>query len=94
MKNKYQRMTKEEKKALIIEYKKDSFGSAMIKRLTRLLIIGILSYAYAIFLVVTAENIWHYISASGLLIAGCVFIIGSLKLKIKNLNTFAIKKIK
>jgi hypothetical protein len=92
MKNKYQRMTKKEKKELIAEYKKTEKGNYLLKKLNNVIIIGVISYFYAIFLIITADNIWNYISAAGLLIAGCIFIIASLKLRIKNLNKFAIKK--
>ena len=47
---------------------------------------------YAIYLIITSENIWNYISAGMLLLAGCIFIVASIKLRIKNLNKFAIKK--
>ena len=92
MKNKYQRMSKEEKKNLIIEYKKTEKGKYLMEKLRNLLIIGILSYIYSFYLIITAENVWNYIAASSLLLAGCVFIVASLKLRIKNLNKFAIKK--
>ena len=92
MKNKYQRMSKEEKKNLIIEYKKTEKGKYLMEKLRNLLIIGILSYIYSFYLIITAENVWDYIAASSLLLAGCVFIVASLKLRIKKLNKFAIKK--
>ncbi len=92
MKTKYQRMTKEEKKILIKEYKNTEKGLYMLNKLRNLLIIGFLSYAYSIYLIITAKNIWNYVSAVTLLIAGCVFTVASLKLKSKNLNKFAIKR--
>ena len=92
MKNKYQRMTKEEKKQLIKEYKSTEKGAYLMSKLKNVLVCGILSYIYAVYLIITAENIWSYIGAGGLLIAGCVFIVGSIKLRGKNLNQYAIKK--
>lgn len=92
MKNKYQRMSKEEKKELINEYKKTEKGKYLLGKLRNVLICGVLSYIYAVYLIITAENIWSYIGAGGLLIAGCIFIVGSIKLRGKNLNKFAIKK--
>lgn len=94
MKTKYQRMKKEEKKKLLEEYKKTEKGKYVMAKLRNVIIIGILSYIYAIYLLLTAskENIWTYISAGSLLIAGCIFIVASLKLKQKSLNYFAIKK--
>ncbi len=92
MKNKYQRMTKDEKKKLINDYKKTEKGNYLLKKLRNLIVIGVLSYFYAIYLIITSENIWNYISAGMLLLAGCIFIVASIKLRIKNLNKFAIKK--
>lgn len=84
-------MTKEEKKQLINKYKSTEKGKYLMDKLRNVLICGILSYIYAVYLIITAENIWNYIGAVGLLIAGCVFIVGSIKLRGKNLNKFAIK---
>lgn len=92
MKNKYQRMIKEEKKKIINEYKNTEKGKYLLDKLRNLIIIGVLSYFYAIYLIITAENVWNYIVAGSLLLAGCIFIIASLKLRIKNLNKFAINK--
>ena len=92
MKNKYQRMSKEEKKKLIIEYKNTEKGKYMVQKLRNLIIIGVISYFYAIYLILSSKNIWNYISAGMLLVAGCIFIVASVKLKNKNLNKFAIKK--
>ena len=92
MKNKYQRMSKEEKKKLIIEYKNTEKGKYMMQKLRNLIIIGVISYFYAIYLILSSKNIWNYISAGMLLAAGCIFIVASVKLKNKNLNKFAIKK--
>jgi len=92
VKNKYQRMSKDEKKELIKEYKATEKGAYIMNKLRNVLICGILSYIYAVYLIITAENIWNYIGAGGLLIAGCVFIVGSIKLCGKNLNKYAIKK--
>ena len=92
MKNKYQRMSKDEKKALIKEYKNTEKGKYILGKIRNVLIYGIISYIYAVYLIITAENIWSYIGAGSLLIAGCIFIVGSIKLRSKNLNQYAIKK--
>ena len=44
MKNKYQRMSKKEKKKLIIEYKNTEKGKYMMQKLRNLIIIGVISY--------------------------------------------------
>ena len=94
MKNKYQRMSKEEKKKLIIEYKNTEKGKYMMQKLRNLIIIGVISYFYAIYLILSSKNIWNYISAGMLLVAGCIFIVASIKLKNKkvliNFRTFII----
>ena len=95
MKNKYQRMNKEEKEKLKKEFIKTKQGKDLMFRLKRLLIIGILGVICSIVLYIVAfiskEDIFDYISASLLLIASIIFIIGSIKLKGKHLNNFAIK---
>ena len=92
MKTKYQRMSKEEKKQLLNEYKNTKNGSYVLKKLRNVLIYGIILYIYAIYLLVTAEKIWNYIAAGGLFIVACIFVFMSVKLRIKNLTTFAVKK--
>lgn len=92
LKNKYQRMTKDQKHALLIEYKNTEKGKYMLSKLRNVFIIGIISYIYSIYLFITANKIWEYISAGILIIFGCIFIIASSKLRVKNLNQFAIKK--
>ena len=96
MKNKYQRMNKEEKKKLIEEYKKTEFGKNYLFRLKRLLIIGIAGIIFAILECLVAyfnkDDIWDYISAGILFVASVIFIAGSIRLKGKQLNKFALKK--
>ena len=92
MKTKYQRMTKEEKKKLLIDYKKTEKGKYIMEKLRNALICGILLYAYAIYMLVTAKNIWSYIGAGGLFLFGCIFIVVSIRLKIKNLTKFAVNR--
>ena len=92
LKNKYQRMTKDQKHALLIEYKNTEKGGYILSKLRNVFIIGILSYAYAVYMFITADKVWDYVGATSLIIAGCVFVGSSIKLKNKNLNKFAIKK--
>lgn len=92
LKTKYQRMSKDEKKQLVSEYKNTEKGKYLLTKLRNVVIIGIISYAYAIYLILDAKNIWNYISAGGLLIAGAVFIVSSIRLRIKYLTMYAVRK--
>lgn len=92
MKNMYQRMSKIEKKDILNKYKKTPKGKYIIGKLRNLLIIGIISYIYAVYLFISSKNVWDYISAGTLFIGGCIFIISSIKLKIRNLNNYIINK--
>ena len=58
MKNKYQRMTKEEKKQCQLFYYRTEKGRDMRKRLIRLLIIGIAGLLFAAF--IAAERMNQY----------------------------------
>ena len=96
MKNKYQRMNKEEKKKIEAEYLKTDKGKAQIARLNRVLIIGITGVILGLALIVYAylnkDVIWDYVSASILLIISIFFIIKSRQLKIGELNKEVLKK--
>ena len=99
MKNKYQRMDKIEKKEIQNKYFATEAGKAMKSRLIRLIIIGIMSIAFSIYLIYSnitqdGNNIWQYIMAGILFIAAIIFIIGSIKIKDKVLNKYAIKNSK
>ena len=92
MKTKYQRMSKEEKKQLLNDYKKTDNGKYILSKLRNVLICGLLLYAYSIYLVITSKEVWNYIYAGGLFAFGCFFIFMSIRLKIKNLTKFAVRK--
>ena len=99
MKNKYQRMNKQEKKDIREKYYKTEDGKTMYNRLTSLLITGSMGIIFALYLTYSnytkdGNNIWEYLIAAILLIASIIFIIGSLKIKTKVLNKFAIKNTK
>lgn len=99
MKNKYQRMSKEEKKNIQNKYYNSPEGLSMKNRLIRLNITGIMGILFSIYLIYTnitqdGNNIWQYIMAGILFVASIIFIIGSLKIRIKVLNKFAIKNSK
>ena len=99
MKNKYQRMSKEEKKALQEKFYKTEKGKDMKKRLLRLRIIGFIGMLFAVFLVVSSyfskELNWATWLMSIILMACSVtYFVSSFVLKGKVLNDFAIKNIK
>ncbi len=94
MKNKYQRMNKEEKKETILKYKKTDLGKANMHRLYRILIFGIFALAYGIYqiiIIISDFKIYTLIASLIYILFGLVFTISFYKLRIKYLNTFAIK---
>lgn len=96
MKNKYQRMSKEEKKECRQKYYQTKKGHEMRIRLIRLNVIGITGIIFAIFLVISgyiAEEInWAtWVMAITLFVFSIIFITGSCLIKGKVLNQFAIK---
>ncbi len=99
MKNKYQRMSKEEKKRCKEFYYNTSKGKEMRKRLNRLTIIGIIGLLFSVFLIVSgyiSEEInWATWVMSGVLcVFSCVFIIGAIRLRGQCLNQYAVAKMK
>lgn len=99
MKNKYQRMSKEEKKQTKEKYYATEDGKIMKNRLIRLFIIGVMGIAFSGYLVYSnitkdGNSIWQYLTASVLFIFSIVYIISSFKLRVKVLNKFAIKNSK
>ena len=95
MKTKYERMSKEEKKKTLENYKKTYAGKAMMVRLTRLIIIGILGLLYSAFLFVYdfKDLKWSdYLVIVPLVLISIFFIVMAIRLKKKVLNQFAIKK--
>ena len=99
MKNKYQRMTKEEKKECRQKYYATPKGKEMKIRFIRLKIIGILGIAFSAFLVISVYisneiNCATWTMAIILAIFSVVYIAGSIILKGKCLNQFAVKKMK
>lgn len=101
MKNRYQRMTKEEKKALRKEYKETK--KSMYSRLVRLKFLGIFGEIYAIgsfifdmffYKKITGAEpvVWSYIVNGFLMIFCLVLIIASFDIAGKEYNRFAIQK--
>lgn len=96
MKNKYQRMTKEEKKKIKNRYYKTEQGKQQKNRLIRLFICGILGTLFAIYIVIDAYlkrtiNIWTWIGSIILLLFSITFIVSSIHLRGKCLNLYAVK---
>lgn len=95
MKNKYQRMSREEKKELISKFKTDQKRKVELDRLYRILFFGIVLILFGIYsifeLVFITYNVFNLIFMIVSLIAGLFFIIAHYKLKVKTLNTFSIK---
>ena len=91
-KNKYQKLTKEEKAHARARYYKTPTGSANKIRFTRLLICGILCLGYSLFLVIWTlikkENFWNYILAGTMFIFGLIFLIGRGKIISRNVNNY------
>ncbi|MBD9075141.1 hypothetical protein EGP91_04020 [bacterium] len=99
MKNKYQRMTKTEKKELKQKFYETTKGKEMKKRLLRLRIIGLIGILFSVFLVISGyiskELNWATWTMSIILmLCSCVYFMGSFTIKGKILNDFAIKNIK
>ena len=96
MKNKYQRMTKEEKVKIRDSFKESDRGKLQIPRLNRLILWGVLgtvvSLALVIYTLITKETFWNYIYAGLLELASIVFIVGSILIRNKEYNKFAIAK--
>lgn len=95
LKTKYERMSKEEKKKTLEDYRKTEVGKSMIVRLTRLIVIGILGILYSVFLFVSnfKDLKWtDYLVVVPLFLISIFFIVMSIRLKKKVLNQFAVKK--
>ena len=95
MKNKYQRLTKEEKKRAKKDYKESNEVNANIyKKLNRLTIISILGIFYAIISFVVdfflTKNVWDFVIDGILLVFCLVFIIKSQSLLLEQINKFLI----
>lgn len=92
MKIKYWSLTKDERKKARNDFYKTEFGKNISSRLTRLLVTGILGFLFSLYLLIFHESIWDITSGFLLLIASIVFIISSIRLRIRNINDFITKK--
>ena len=89
---KYYSLTKEEKEKLTKEFYQTDYGKMIKKRLDRVFVIGIMSIAFGLFLIITNTSIWDILSGISLLIASFVFIYGSKRVRINKINDYLIKK--
>ena len=95
MKNKYQRMNKEEKKELKKAFYQTAKGKELKMRYIRLIIIGLIGIAFSIFMIVdgSLKNglVWHeWLVIAVLSIFSLVFIFSPLKLQADTLNWYAV----
>ena len=98
MKIKYKRMSKNEKKELIKDYRATDKGKNMYIRLIRLTIIGIIGIIYSICYfsyeyLNNSLSLSDYLLTIPLFLASIFFILMAYKLRIKVLNNYAIKKL-
>ncbi|MEG0909582.1 MAG: hypothetical protein RSH78_04380 [Bacilli bacterium] len=95
LKNKFERMNKEDKLKAIKEYNETEYGKNEKPRLNRLLVISILCFCYSVFLFLdtffTKHNFWAYTLTVIVLIFGIVFLIGRHKILVRNVNNYVIK---
>ena len=99
MKNKFLRMTKEEQKAALEEYKNSSeIGAEVIKRIKRVRIISVIGLVYGIaltiFNIVTNAHYVDYISSGITIIACLLLFIKSKDILIEKVNSYLIEQIR
>ena len=95
LKTKYERMSKEEKKEVVVNYKKTEAGRVMMMRLLRLIIIGLLGFLYSIYWLIShlSDLQWtDYLVIVPLTLISIFFIVMAFRLRKKVLNQFVIKK--
>ncbi len=96
LKNKYQRMSRIDRKKLRKEFFQTDEGKNARVRSIRVLSIAILCILYAAYLVIDTyihkESAMFYVYAGFTFIAGVIFLIAILRINQKNYNRFALKK--
>ena len=96
MKNKYQRMNKNEKRKIKDEYKRTKSGKTFYKNYINCITISTLGILYSIYLFIdtyvkkTSKFFYYYVPV--IIIICIIFIICIIKQKNKRLNEYAIKK--
>lgn len=95
MKNKYQRLNKEDRKKARDRFYRTPFGKELKPRLQRILIIGILLLIYASYLLIDAilkKSIWGALAATAIYLFALFFLIGRHKIIVRDVNDFLIKR--
>ncbi len=96
MKNKYQRLSKEEKKECQKMYYNTQKGKEMHLRFIRLTIIGIIGLLFSAYIFSTGNideplKWYEYVLILLLVLSSLLFLVGTYKIKQKVLNQFALK---
>ena len=96
LKNKYQRMNRQEKKELYKDYIKTKDGKSYFNRLHRILYMGLILFLYTIYLVIDTilnnNSLLYSIFIGLVLLASLIFICSYYRLKITTLNNYALNK--
>ncbi len=95
MKNKFQRMTKEEQKNALTKYYATKTGKENKNRFLRLLIFGYLCLLYAVAVtgdtIINHHSIWNYVLAGVMFIFGLFFLFARHKILVTKVNEYVIK---
>lgn len=96
LKNKYQRLSRDEKKKAREDFYQTNDGKALRYRFTRLLIVSILLILYGMFLIIETlvkhGSIFGIVSGILLFVFAFVFLIGRHKLIVDRVNKYLLKK--
>jgi hypothetical protein len=96
LKNKYQRMSKEERKNLREEYYQTKYGRQNKSRFLRVIIISVFCLFYSIYMGIEnyldKKAIMMFIYCIGLFITGMVMLIACIRIRNQALNNYALKK--
>lgn len=96
LKNKYQRLSPKEKKEARLKFYETSYGKQIKPRFNRLLIVSVILFFYATYLLIDAfiknSSIWNYIASIIIYIFFLVFFIGRHKIIVRDVNNYLIKK--
>lgn len=96
LKNKYQRLSRDEKKKAREDFYKTNDGKALHYRFTRLLIVSVLLILYGLFLIIETlvkhGSIFGIVSGILLFVFALVFLIGRHKLIVDRVNKYLLKK--
>lgn len=95
LKNKYQRLNKEERKKAKEDFYKTEFGKSKKAIFNRILIYSILIILYGIILTIVGlikhSSIWNYIAVILLFTCAFVLLIGRYKIIVRDVNNYLIK---